>query len=217
MSNKLISSYISKGLHIKGSSIPNSPFRFERPVTLGEIEIHGGVSIGSHTYINDGGLIRSGIVIGRFCSIGRSAILGTGHHEMNSLSTSPFFPSKGQFSSIKLANHIKRIRVQVGNDVWIGDRVVILSGVTVGDGAILAIGAIVTKDVPPYAVVAGVPARVIKFRFPDKIINKLLSIKWWEVDDAFLKKMVFSDVQDAINLFDTQLDAARIPIAYQKI
>jgi acetyltransferase-like isoleucine patch superfamily enzyme len=208
---------ISKGLIIKGRSLPRSPFRFESPVTLGDLEIHPGVSIGSHSYINDGGLLRSGVVIGRFCSIGRFVIIGTGHHELNSLSTSPFFSKQHRASSLKLADPTRRIRVQIGNDVWIGDRVTILSGVSVGDGAVLATGSIITKDVPPYAIVAGVPGRVIKYRFSENIIIQLLSIKWWEFKDKFLSNLNFSNISSVIVQLNNAIDIERIPVVYEKL
>jgi virginiamycin A acetyltransferase len=71
-------------------------------------------------------------------------------------------------------------RITIGNDVWIGARAVILDGITIGDGAIVGACAVVTKDVPPYAVVAGVPARVIRYRFSEKKIRTLLELQWWE-------------------------------------
>lgn len=73
----------------------------------------------------------------------------------------------------------QELRVEIGNDVWIGDNVVILKG-KIGDGAVIGAGAVVTRDVPPYAIVAGNPARVIKYRFDDETIRKLLKEKWWD-------------------------------------
>lgn len=73
--------------------------------------------------------------------------------------------------------------IVIGNDVWIGYEAVILAGVTIGDGAIIGARAVVTKDVPPYTVVGGVPARQIKRRFPEQILNELLKLKWWDWDE----------------------------------
>ncbi len=76
--------------------------------------------------------------------------------------------------------------LKIGNDVWIGANVLILDGVTIGNGAIIAAGAVVTKDVPPYAVVGGVPAKIIKYRFNKEEIDFLEQLKWWEKDEKWL-------------------------------
>lgn len=75
---------------------------------------------------------------------------------------------------------ISKGKIEVGNDVWIGDSAILLSGVSIGDGAVIAAGAVVASSVPPYAIVAGNPARIIRYRFPENKINELMSIKWWE-------------------------------------
>jgi len=92
----------------------------------------------------------------------------------------------------------------IGNDVWIGANAIILQGVTIGDGAIVAAGAVVTKDVPPYAIVGGVPAKVIKYRFPDSTIVKLLEIKWWDKPEEWILENVekFSNVDDFIRFVE---------------
>lgn len=81
-------------------------------------------------------------------------------------------------------------KVIIGNDVWIGSHALILGGVKIGDGAVIGAGAVVTKDVPPYAVVGGVPARIIKYRFSQEIIDKLLEIKWWNLPENILKENI---------------------------
>lgn len=78
---------------------------------------------------------------------------------------------------------MSRKRVVIGNDVWIGIRCIIMDGVSIGDGAVVAAGSVVTKDVAPYAIVGGVPAKVIRFRFNDSVIEKLLQLKWWDYTD----------------------------------
>ncbi|MGB5686044.1 MAG: DapH/DapD/GlmU-related protein, partial [Candidatus Electrothrix sp.] len=89
--------------------------------------------------------------------------------------------------------------VTLENDVWIGANSVILSGITLGNGVVVGAGAVVTKDVPNYAIVAGVPAKIIKYRFDKKIINELLQIEWWNFDKQVLK--------DNISLFQGQFDS----------
>ena len=88
----------------------------------------------------------------------------------------------------------------IGNDVWIGTRVMLLGAITIGDGAIIGAGSVVTKDVPPYAVVAGNPARVLHYRFPQEIINKLLEIKWWNHDEKWIREhaVMFRDINQLL-------------------
>ncbi|WP_326999129.1 CatB-related O-acetyltransferase [Comamonas testosteroni] len=127
--------------------------------------------------------VRSYVEVGRYCSIGRDVILGLGHHDYTNISTSPYFEKVGfNNNKIKLACENPKRRVIIGNDVWIGDKAMVVSGVSVGDGCVIAAGSVVTKDVPPYSIVAGVPAKVIKNRFPDEVISELIDIKYWAYD-----------------------------------
>lgn len=123
--------------------------------------------------------------IGSFTSIASGVILGGARHPMEWLGMSPVF-YKGRDSIKKKFVEFElpppRI-VSIGNDVWIGRNAIILPGVNVSDGAVVGAGSVVTKDVPPYAVVAGNPARVIKYRFDEDIIKSLLKIKWWNLSD----------------------------------
>ena len=131
--------------------------------------------------------------IGKFCSIGHGSSIGLGHHTSDKLSTSPIFTEKINGTGHSWTNSTLEYpfkKVIIGNDVWIGSRVMVMGGVKIGDGAVIAAGSIVTKDVPPYAIVAGVPARLIKFRFEMDIINKLLEIKWWDIQQDELKKNI---------------------------
>ena len=139
--------------------------------------------------------------IGRFCSIacGAKFIFNSANHALGSLSTYPFpifFEEWGLATdvvSISTAwdNHGDII---VGNDVWIGYGAVIMSGVTIGDGAIIGTRAVVTKDVAPYTIVGGVPAKPIRKRFDEKTIEKLQFIQWWNWDEEKIKKHI-CDIQ----------------------
>lgn len=112
--------------------------------------------------------------IGKFCSIADNVtILLGGEHKLDTISSFPFSLEKNRFS---------KGDVIIGNDVWIGYGATILSGVSIGDGAVIAANSIVTKDVEPYAIVGGVPAKTIKYRFDEKTIDKLLKLKWWNLD-----------------------------------
>lgn len=124
------------------------------------------------------------LTIGAFCSISSEVtIFLSGNHRTDWISTFPFgveFEDELQFGKtdgIVATNG----NVVIGNDVWIGHGVTIMSGVTVGSGAVLAAISHIVKDVPPYAIVGGNPAKLLKCRFPDDIIEKLLILKWWEL------------------------------------
>jgi len=124
------------------------------------------------------------LIIGKFCSIACKAkfLMTSGNHTMKSLSTYtfPIFYEEWGLDISHIADAWdNKGDIVIGNDVWIGYDAIIMSGVKIGDGAIIGTRAIVTKDVPPYTIVGGVPAKVIKKRFSDNVILKLLEIKWW--------------------------------------
>ena len=147
--------------------------------------------------------------IGNFCSIATGAKIGVAGHPTNLLSTNSIFYLDNSLNT-RFKNNVKYtpyLPIKIGNDVWIGEKSLIMPGVTIGDGAIIAAHAVVTKDVPPYAVVGGIPAKVIKFRFSEEIIEKLLNIKWWNMsdDEIAIHKGIFAkenlSLQDLINEF----------------
>jgi len=132
--------------------------------------------------------------IGSFTSIaaGVTVFLGYGSHRPDWVTTFPFAAPElahlwNQDASRK-DQYYSKGDVVIGSDVWIGDSATIMSGVTIGDGAIIGARSVVTKDIPPYAVAAGNPADVVKFRFTPDIIENLLDIKWWEWDDEKIKR-----------------------------
>ena len=125
------------------------------------------------------------LVIGRFCSIacGAKFLFNSANHAMGSLSTYPFplfFQEWGLEKSRVAEAWDNKGDIVVGSDVWIGYEAVILAGVTIGDGAVIGARAVVTKDVPPYTIVGGVPARAIRRRFPEETVEELLRLKWWD-------------------------------------
>lgn len=139
-------------------------------------------SIGSYTYIAESAII-SQTRIGKFCSIGPRVIIGYGIHPTNGISTSPMFYSTYKQNGMTLSSTnkiVERKEIVIGNDVFIGMNALILDGITIGDGAIVGAGAVVTHDVPPYAIVVGCPGKVVKYRFEQEVINKLLKLKWWD-------------------------------------
>ena len=146
--------------------------------------------------------------IGKYCSISMNFKSGLGIHPTSLVSTSPIFYSKKYaikssfgFGRSKTVNEYKR--VTIGHDVWIGADVIIMDGVKVGNGAIIAAKAVVTKDVPNYAVVGGVPAKCIKYRFSDEIISKLEALSWWDWSEEKIKKNKLFFTNDmALDLID---------------
>lgn len=125
------------------------------------------------------------LMIGKFCSIacGAKFIFNSANHTLSSLSTYPFplfFEEWGLMREKVTDSWDNKGDIVIGNDVWIGYEAVIMAGVTIGDGAIIGTRAVVTKDVPPYTIVGGVPARLIRKRFPDVTISELLKIRWWD-------------------------------------
>lgn len=118
------------------------------------------------------------IKIGKFCSIGPDILGFSSGHNTAYLSTYPFFRHLEEFPNCK-NNIVSKGDIVIGNDVWIGAAAILLHGITIGDGAIVAAGSLVCKDVPPYTIVGGNPCRTIRKRYSDQQIDALLKIKWW--------------------------------------
>ena len=148
------------------------------------------VSLGKRSYTGPWDMIFH-CEIGSYCSISYGVTIGAPEHNYTRPSTHQFiYDSKyGLFEDCTTIRDEKfLLDLKIGNDVWIGCNSTILRGVRIGDGAIIAANAVVTKDVPPYAIVAGVPAKIIKYRFSDDVIEKLLDICWWYWPDSKIKE-----------------------------
>jgi virginiamycin A acetyltransferase len=150
---------------------------------------HARVTIGARSILT--GPVRiiaeiNPISIGKFCSLAPETILWEPLHDMGRISSYYIFGTF--FGEPWTRDVVSKGPIDIGNDVWIGAKAVVVSGVTIGDGAVIGAGSVVTSDVPPYAIVAGVPARVLKFRFDESIRARLLELKWWDWPEYKLRR-----------------------------
>lgn len=154
--------------------------------------------IGSYTYVGDRAEILNCQSIGRYVSISHDVKIGLENHKLDGLGTSPIFYSS-QRGWVDTDTQERQAPVIIEDDVLVSANAMIMSGVTIGTGAVVGAGAFVNKDVPPYAIVAGVPAKIIRYRFDEATIEKLIESKWWELDKNELVKYK-KDYSD-VNLF----------------
>ena len=176
----------------------DSNSKFEGMNTISQNCIIKNSSFGYASYVsNDVELYNTSI--GKYSCIGPRVKTIIGTHPTNYVSIHPAFYStakqagfsytdKNIFIEKKYIDNEKKISIVIGNDVWIGADVKILEGVTIGDGAIIGAGAVVTKDIEPYSIVVGIPAKVIKYRFDKETIKELLTIKWWNMSQDWIVK-----------------------------
>jgi virginiamycin A acetyltransferase len=170
------------GVELDAATVLEPPVRIGRHTRIRES------LIGSYTYIGDGSTLLAARV-GRFCSGAWGVTLGASAHHLDRATTHtfPWLPIDGGFVDDP---GISVEPLYVGHDVWIGCNAVVLSGLRVGDGAAIAAGAVVTSDVPAYAVVAGVPARIVRLRYSEQLVSRLSALLWWEWPDEVLRKNV---------------------------
>jgi acetyltransferase-like isoleucine patch superfamily enzyme len=148
--------------------------------------------------------------VGRYCAIGARTAINPFNHPSSWLSIHEFQYHPKSFDWVAEYNDFQRLertpemfrRVVIGNDVWTGHNVNVMPGVNVGDGAIIAAGAVVTKDVPPFAIVAGVPAVVKRLRFSERVIERLLRVRWWDLELKELSGLPFADVDRCLDLIE---------------
>jgi acetyltransferase-like isoleucine patch superfamily enzyme len=187
------------GLETLGARCIADTLVFERPAYLLAPQRIKGCSIGAFSYIN--GQNKTSLYecnVGRFCSIAEGAVIGPAEHPISWLSSHVFlmtgpdkekmfyrFPEYTRLATEKSSvDEINPPVTWLGNDVWIGCNVFVKRGVRIGDGAIIAANSVVTKDVPPYVIVGGNPGRLIRHRFDEHTIERLLALQWWRYDLA---------------------------------
>ncbi len=151
-------------------------------------------TIGEHSYCA-AAFVSPETIIGKFCSIAAGAIIGADNHPTQWVTTSPGLKN--------IKKEIRFKKIEIGNDVWIGANAIIINSkkdnIRIGDGAIIAAGAVVTGDIPPYAIAAGVPAKVVRYRFNDIIISRLLKSKWWDIPVSKLKNLDIENTENFLN------------------
>lgn len=185
---KIVARFKSKKLDI-GTGVSMIRCDFGDHVYLGNGVSAETVTFGSHTYVNSNTRIRFA-KFGKFCSIGSNVRIGLGLHPSNLISSHPsFYSTNKNFKTFADKNYFREYEtVEIGNDVWIGENAIVMGGLEIGDGAIVAAGAIVTKNVKAYEVVGGIPAKTIKFRFSEEEIQKIRSTRWWDKEESWYEE-----------------------------
>lgn len=193
----IANSTISGEVHIgKGSIIKDCFILAGKELHIGRNTSLWGPNIDIHCILNP-------VRIGSYCSIAHDVSIQEYNHRMDRCST--YFFSSNIFNEGMEQDIASRGPISIGNDVWIASRVVVGSGVTIGDGAVIGANSVVLEEVPPYAIVAGSPARVLRYRFDENVVARLRALKWWDWDDdrisrnreLFLEPLT-SDVLDRV-------------------
>ncbi len=173
------------------------------PVFLNRLsQIGPDVVFGKYSGMNENCYVARATV-GAYCAIGARTAINPFNHPVDWLSINEFQYHPNSFDWVAEYRELQRLdrtpdmfkHVTIGNDVWTGHNVNVMAGVSVGDGAIIGAGSVVTKDVPAFAIVAGVPARVVRMRFSDAVIERLQRVKWWDLELSELSGLPFRDVE----------------------
>lgn len=194
---------------ISPDAIISKKAKLEDPVKVFAFAgIQGRAQIGRYSLVNRHAFVSGGAKIGRYCSISRGAEIGIADHPLHMLSTHTFQYSTRHFEAVpgytKFPRHYtaEARETILGHDVLVGAKAMIKSGVTIGTGAVIGAGSFVTSDVPPYAIVAGMPATIIDMRFADEVIAMLLASNWWDLLPEELQDVTFDNIDLALEQID---------------
>ena len=178
--------------YISFTSYWDSKSRFSKTSALGGFARLYNVRLGYYSSVRDKSKVMNA-EIGNYSVIAKECLIGVGVHPTNYLTCHSIFYKNSPWGFhpewVKPIEHIAKT-THIGNDVWIGARSLVMDGVTIGDGAIVAAGSVVAKDVPPFAIVGGAPAKLIRYRFPQEMIDRLEDIKWWNLPDEQITEKV---------------------------
>ncbi|MDP4093170.1 MAG: CatB-related O-acetyltransferase [Bacillota bacterium] len=142
------------------------------------------------------GMLSPNTIIGRYCSLSHNVSIGSTNHNMRYLSTGILTVDMSELTD----NYVSEEYTIVGCDVWMGVNVTVLAGNHIGHGAVIGANSVVTKDIPPYAVAVGTPARVIKYRFEEDVIKELLQLEWWKLEPNFISNLPKEDIGKSIEM-----------------
>lgn len=203
---------LNQKVPLKRSLTCSAPISIESPIL-------GHIVLGEYSFVRGQGRLNA--TIGKFTSIAPGVAIGDGEHPTQFVSTHPFQYQLDLFSDFWSGlQDFERVRSErsapapaIGNDVWIGTHSVILRGVTIGDGAVVGAGSVVTKDVPPYAIVTGTPAKVLKYRFSPELIEKFQEISWWKYSVSALNGLPWNEPEKFFEAFDKRMAEGLMPVA----
>jgi acetyltransferase-like isoleucine patch superfamily enzyme len=210
-----VDEHIRGGQHV--NRVGGSRFLVEPPVrVLGRLLIRSDTRVGCFTEFGQHVELQAADV-GRYCEIGNNSTVGATGHPLSWLGVSAFqykhatwgwHPAAADSQSFR---SVGPDRAWIGNDVWLGAGVVVLRGVTIGDGCIVAANAVVTKDLPPYTICGGLPAKVIRPRVPDALRDELLDLRWWQYSPNQLAGLPFDDPAAAVAALRPRVEAGLEP------
>jgi len=176
---------------------PISPYH---PSIVDSIKSLKNILIGRNTYKLPSGMFSPNVIIGRYCSISHFVCIGATHHHMDYLSTG-FLDDNCYNNIVREGAEQKNIKYTIiDRDVWIGVNALILGGAKIGHGACIGAGSVVKKEIPPYAIAVGSPARVIKQRFSDEIVSDLLDLQWWTLEQDIISTLPYENITECIQM-----------------